>query len=75
MDIKQLVIKEELRTIFECNVCGYEWTSKKYDKDNPPLYCSKCKSAAWDRGNTPVTMGPGGKFVEKEKKKGRTRQI
>ena len=62
-----MVIKEELRTVFECNVCGYEWTSKKYNKDNPPLYCSKCKSAAWDRSNTPVTMGPRGKFLDKRK--------
>jgi predicted Zn-ribbon and HTH transcriptional regulator len=70
-----LVIKEKLVTVFECNVCDYEWTSKKYDKDNPPLYCSKCKSAAWDRDNTTVTMVPGGKFIGKEKKKGRTKQI
>ena len=34
---------------FKCNICGHSWTSKKYDKRNPPLYCGKCKSAAWDR--------------------------
>ena len=52
-----MVIREKTFTVFECNVCGYEWTSKKYDRDNPPIYCSKCKSAAWDRGsNTPGTM-------------------
>ena len=60
-----MVIKETLVTMFECNVCGYEWTSKKYDSDNPPLYCSKCKSAAWDRGsNTRGTMF-GGKAIDR----------
>ena len=62
-----MVIKEELGLVFECNVCGYEWTSKKYNKDNPPLYCSKCKSAAWDRSNTPVTMGHAENSLIKEK--------
>ena len=42
-------------------------TSKKYDRDNPPLYCSKCKSAAWDRGsNTRGTMF-GGKTIDRIK--------
>ena len=63
-----MVIKEELCTIFVCNVCDYEWTSKKYDRDNPPLYCSKCKSAAWDReSNTRGTMYSG-KAIDRERR-------
>ena len=61
------MIKEKLVTVFECNVCDYEWTSKKYTRDNPPLYCSKCKSAAWDRRNTRGTMY-GGKVIDREKR-------
>ena len=62
-----MVIKEKKVVIFQCNVCGYEWISKRYTKQNPPLYCSKCKSAAWNRG-TRFTMVEGGKFVEKNLK-------
>jgi hypothetical protein len=64
-----LVIREKLVTVFGCNVCGYEWTSKKYDKDNPPLYCSKCKSAAWDRQSNISGTMVGGKVVDREKKR------
>jgi hypothetical protein len=31
--LSNLVVKEKLVTVFECNVCKYEWTFKKYTRD------------------------------------------
>ena len=50
------------------NAIQLQLTSKKYDRDNPPLYCSKCKSASWDReSNTRGTMYSG-KDIDRERR-------
>jgi predicted Zn-ribbon and HTH transcriptional regulator len=51
---------------FQCNRCGYKWTSQIYTHKNPPIACSKCKSAYWNRErNTYFTM-EGGQILDKE---------
>ena len=34
---------------FKCEKCGHIWISKKFDKDNLPIACAKCKNAYWNR--------------------------
>ena len=43
------MIKEKTVTIFICNICGHEWQSEKYNRNDPPVFCAKCKNAAWNR--------------------------
>jgi predicted Zn-ribbon and HTH transcriptional regulator len=37
---------------FKCSKCGYIWTSNRFTAKNPPIACSKCKSAYWNREPT-----------------------
>ena len=34
---------------FKCEKCGHIWISQKFDKDNPPISCAKCKNPYWNK--------------------------
>lgn len=34
---------------FKCEKCGHVWISQKFDKDNLPIACAKCKNPYWNR--------------------------
>lgn len=36
-------------TVFLCDQCGHKWISKKFNRDNPPYICAKCKSIGWNK--------------------------
>ena len=35
--------------LFKCEKCGHIWISQKFDKDNLPISCAKCKNPYWNR--------------------------
>lgn len=37
---------------FKCDRCGHIWISEKFTHKQPPIACSKCKSAYWNRGSS-----------------------
>ena len=34
---------------YKCERCGHIWVPRKYDKNDFPVICPKCKSPYWNK--------------------------